>query len=186
MRKIRITNNTHWQTKHLRAIAARALAMVLEPEQGLHVSIEFRYTRGLAYSSGCAHLNSNHMTVRLSKHERNRKDLAMVVAHEAAHAVLGWHHDVMRGNSYFHRVGLYDELYAWADTMPLEVVAPKKKVRKTAGDKLAKCEAALARWERKRKLAETKIKIWKRKAKYYGKQLSIGSGNSGSDEAVSD
>jgi len=136
----------------------------------LRVVVVYTRKRGSTYSSGCAHIKSNWMKVRLSKYTPNKIDLAMVVAHELAHTRGMRDEYMMRHSSKYGRVGNYKERYAWANDLPLEQVEKKSK-KKPVDQKLAHVRAMLKAARTREKRATTLRKKWEAKVKYYTKRI---------------
>jgi hypothetical protein len=70
------------------------------------------------------------MTIRLGKENPDKVDFAFVITHELAHT-RGMRHPAMRGNPRYRRVGRNREIYAWGNTLPLEMDPAKVKKAKT-------------------------------------------------------
>jgi len=73
------------------------------------------------------------------------------------------------------------EKFAWVEQMPLERQQVKAK-EKPAADvkvnwKMQHCLEQIIVWEKKAKLADTKLRKWKVKLRYYSKKLAVVSGN---------
>jgi hypothetical protein len=73
--------------------------------------------------------------------------------------------------------GAWREKYAWAEQMPLER-RPDKSEEKPAADvkvnqHMQHCLEQIIAWEKKAKLAETKLRKWKAKLRYYSKKLAV-------------
>jgi hypothetical protein len=175
-RRMRVVNKTKWRTDQLKAFAVRAAKDELDPEKAKRLNITFVNTRpqdDRAYSSGlCYRLGGNDIVVRLHRKLQNKTDLAMVLAHEMAHA-RGMNHNQMRGNPRYRRLESTRELYAWAEAMPLEV---KPKRAKTPVDIQAvrhqRILAATKRWETKLKRAQTALKKLRAQDRYYSRAMA--------------
>lgn len=170
---MKLINNTHWRSDHLRAIICRVVNDELPADKRARLVVTVDYIKRLrSYSSGCAPYHGSRMTVRLSKHAEhlNKPDFAKVVAHEAAH-LRGMRHSQM-GFPYHspNHVRTPEQMahFAWASGMPLEVkpkasakVVNIQEARRTVAVKHA------ADWERKLKFAQNKLKKWRTKVRYY-------------------
>ena len=79
----------------------------------------------------------------------------------------------VRHNPSFYGKG-WQEKWAWASELPLEmhieqpVVKPTKPIKVL--QEIQHCLTQVVAWETKRKLADTKIKTWQRKLRYYEKR----------------
>jgi hypothetical protein len=181
---MKIVNKTHWRTDHLRAFLRRAADTEFSglPDKWKRGVATFVYTRrnGSSYSSGCATLNGFHMTIRLSKHTPDKIDLAEVIAHEMAH-LRGMTHDKMRGSPLYRRVGRHREIYAWGDTLPLEIKPPRTKKRPGPDVKLEHARKMLARNETKLKRITTIVKKWRLKVRYYERRELAVAAQKGTD-----
>lgn len=67
------------------------------------------------------------------------------------------------------------EKWAWADAMPLDYAKEEPKVKPAAdvalSDRMRHCLAQIVEWERKEKLASTKLKKWRARLKRYSREL---------------
>ena len=166
---MKVVNYTRWNTKHLRAIAVRVAMAELTPQQRKRLIVTVKYNRGgkrHAYSSGWCGYGSMRPRIMVPSGNVDKADFAHVVAHELCHAK-GWHHRDFSGVPRWNRVGNWREFYAWAETMPLEVQAPKPKVKPTTDAKIDHIQKMIARWVSKQKRATTGVKAWTRRLKYY-------------------
>mgnify|MGYP001563717773 CR=1 FL=1 len=168
---MKITNKTHWQTEQLRAFVARIAADELDAAHRSKLHVTFSYTRGGCHSSGYASYTSGRAKVRLSKHTPSKLDLAFVIAHELAHT-RGMHHRSMTGDPRYNRLPRTKEIYAWAESMPLEVAPKQARARSSAADKLSHVEKMLARNLTKLKRITTIVKKWRAKERYYLRQVA--------------
>lgn len=147
----------------------------------VHVSIIYnRAGSWRSYCSGYAYLNSSTAVIRVP-HAKHGKpfpvlDFAHIVGHEFGHckglkhADMGLHY----GNSCAR--GTYSgPHYDWVKALPLPLPYPKKAAPSTdekREKKLAAAKAAVLRWTRKRKLADTKLKYWVRRARTIEKTMA--------------
>lgn len=174
---MKVRNRTHWRTDHIRAFLLRIAKDELEGHwagaKGIHVDVVYtRPGRNRAgYSSGCATIGGVCMMIRIAKETPDLIDFAHVIAHEMAH-LRGVRHNAMRDYSRYMRVGNWRELYAWAKEMPLERKRIKPKLNK-ADSRQKRAEDLLATWERKLKLARTKVRLYQRKTIYYARHSEL-------------
>ena len=130
------------------------------------MTVRVVYTRTKSKSSsGYAYYHSNRFTLRLSKENPDKIDLAGVTAHELAHT-RGMTHAQMRGNAHYCRIGTYRQIYGWGDTLPLDKIVVKSK-KVTPDKKLAHAEKMLKSAKTREKRATTLRKKWETKVKYY-------------------
>lgn len=176
---MKIVNETHWQTAQLRAFVTRVALAELEPAKRKVVTIRFVHSRTRG-PSGYATVNGTSCTVRVPRRDVNKPALAKVIAHEFAH-LRGWEGGrsnelFMRGTARYGYRGNYQEYYAWTNDLPLDVQPPKPKnaipPEQKDEKKIAGIQAALKRWESKKKRAETALKKYRRKLKYYEKKVA--------------
>lgn len=175
---MKIINKTKWSTRDLQAFFRRAAQEEMDPPHFKRLRATIVYTRGgphRGYSTGYAYYNSATMTLRVSAHQIDRVDMAMIIAHEMAHC-RGLHHRDMNTPRY-RRIGNWRERYAWADQLPLrDMTILKKKVRVVGAEadavKLSAAQGKVAEWDRKIKAASTRRHGWVRKVKYYERKLA--------------
>jgi hypothetical protein len=177
---MKITNKTVWRTDHLKAILQVAAERELEPAKRKVLRVTVSYTRG-AHSSGCAYVGGRHATVRIrhpfttargrvpldaAGHDELLHRFASVAVHEFAH-IRGMQHATMPANYKWH--GRWREYVSWVQGMPLEVKAPKVVAKPTPSDKLAQVLVMKRIAETRLKRAQTLLKKWKAKERYYRK-----------------
>jgi hypothetical protein len=127
-----------------------------------------KYNRGgqhNSYCSGHAPIGGNWMRVMLPSGNVDKIDFAMVCRHEAAHTA-GLGHDAMRGEPLYHRTGNWRELYAWAETLPLDKVLPQRRARPDASERLQHAHNMLAKALTREKRAATIRKRWQRRVRF--------------------
>ena len=167
---MKLINKTHWRSDHIMAFVKRVAEAELDPPQRKGYVVEVGYTRRRGVlCTGYAYYHSKKIWVNVPSDNILRDDLAHVIAHEMAHT-RGMRHRAMRGSARYQRVPGYAQYYAWANELPLEQVQIERVPRavRTAAKrdkKLEQAQAALARWERRAKLAATKLKVWRRKVR---------------------
>ncbi len=184
--KVIIKNDTRWQTKMLRPFITRIAreefpgTKPTNTRRRVIVNIIYNRGNGDGYCSGYAYLNSSQATVRVPNDQHGNRfpvlDFCHVVGHEFGHCK-GLQHSEMGlhyGNS-CKRGSYSNPHYEWAKALPVPLPVPKKKApttdqkRETA---LQAAHAAVERWTRKRKLADTKLKVWTRKVKTLEKRIA--------------
>mgnify|MGYP001617400304 CR=1 FL=1 len=168
---MKIKNVTHWRSDHLRAIVARVAQDEVEPRKRAGFTVRVKYNRGgssRASCSGHAAYYGSSITVMVPSGAVDRADLAMVMAHEFAHA-RGMRHNVMGGSRY-NRVGDWRVRYGGAEALPLERKPVKAKVPVSGEWKAEQILQRLKRWLTKKKRAETAIGKLRRRLKHYEKK----------------
>jgi len=176
---MKIKNNTHYQTRHLRAfvtrIAKKELAE-LDPARRKAITIEFVHTR-TSCSSGYAHISGYYARVRVPKNITLKEhwEVAMVIAHEMAHLA---GRKGGRENEYAMRksipYGWHDKTpayYTWAEDLPLDVKATKSIPKATPVEKaeanIDRIEKNIDNWETKAKRAKNALAKYRRQLKYH-------------------
>jgi hypothetical protein len=169
-RTIQIRNETNWRTNHLRAFVVRAARQAFDDDQNLWIRVTFRRvkttaTRAGGGVSGHAAIGGAWCVIDLSNAAPDREDLAHVLHHEFGH-MRGLRHDDMRGAPLWRRIGNWREHFAWALELPLEQKpAACKPPKPTRAQRIEHEQRKLARWQSKRKRAETSIRSISRKIK---------------------
>jgi hypothetical protein len=182
---VRLTNKTNWRSDHIRAFVQRCLEAEMEPHQRKKIRVLVKYRRqygsgGRAYLGHSQRMHATHMTLYLPKEGAQDKiALAHTIVHEIGH-LQGLQHRDMQSNpgvsrKYMYGVG-YQELYKWAEELPLEREAEVEPVKPSSLDKFKKkleaAEKKLAKAEKREKAAIKLRKKWEAKVKYYGKKVS--------------
>lgn len=181
---MKIINQTHWQTKHLRAFLVRAAKIEEIPATRMkRMVVRIVYTRpgerrkakgSHGYSSGYATYNGTQMTIRVGKDMVDKTDLAHVCVHEFGH-IRGLYHNRMNGLPQYDRVGNWREVHGWGETLILE--PQKATAKKTIADvkqvRFARVQAAIKRWETKLKRAQNALKTYRAKERYYERQFAM-------------
>jgi hypothetical protein len=179
MIKITIRNHTAWQTKMLRPFIARIAREEFPGTKPSNtrtrLTVVVKYHRGgdmgTTYCSGHAYYNSSSSQINVPHPKHGGafpvKDFCHVVGHEFGHcrglkhSEMGWQH----GNSCNRGGYSWPHYEGWASKLPLPLPVMKKTVdhadRRAA--KLQRAYAALETWQRKHKLATTKLQTWKRR-----------------------
>lgn len=178
---MRIRNLTPYRTNHLRAFVARVAKDELDAAQRKELRVTFRtkirrgWRRQVGTVSGIAYVGDPRagMTIYLTG-SVDRRRLAHTLAHEMAH-VRGMRHPMMRRTA---RYGLgegWDDLYAYAETLPLERKATPTKPSATErrSEKLERARALLTRWERRAKQAAGKVGRWRGRVRTLERTVAI-------------
>ncbi len=182
---MKVDNRTHWRTDHLRAFLSRVAADELEPQKRKRLRVEVRYNRqrDRGYCSGEAVVGGCWIKVMVPSQVVDRVDLAGVIAHEMAHA-RGMGHDRMRGCGRYRRVEGHRERYAWAESLPLErkprAAAPSLEERRAGRREHAL--SMVRKWEAKRRLATTKLRLWTRRQYAVERTLALAAQQPGGAE----
>lgn len=184
--KIVIKNSTLWPTSALRRFVVRIANEEFPGTKPSNtrrvVTVYIGYNRSGKKSNSCsghAPLNSSYATVNVPFPHKGKTfpvlDFCHVVGHEfghcrgLSHADMGWHY----GGS-CKRGSYTNPHYEWAKALPVPEV--RVKAKPTTDEKRTKAldaaRAAVDRWTRKRKLADTKLKIWSRKVRRLERLLS--------------
>ena len=197
-----IVNNSAVQTRSLsmfvrRELAAEAEAFEARRKANLHaragvldagdrhavrsycngraISISFEPARG-TWPSGRAWWASGRVQIWVSA-GHDPLDFAYVVRHELGH-IFGLAHRDMRGDPRYWPIAAKTRAYfGYASKIPLRPRAEKRARVKTSDQKLAAAEGKLREWQRKARLAGTKIAKYKRRIAALSKK-SAGSGES--------
>ena len=182
-----IKNDTAWHTADLARIIRRALRETkLTPQQRamMRVTIKTRHgRRNPDFIGGSAPYHSTRFTLKLPPPKRagltmtgpfrdtlDIADIAATVVHEVWHCLGVSHRDMPEHIMWCHTTKLVqdgaDEIprrvarYPWTEKM---TVRPKAKPVKRIADPIKVAEMRVAVWERKSKLAATKLKLWRRR-----------------------
>jgi predicted SprT family Zn-dependent metalloprotease len=178
---MKIKNETHWETKHIRAFVSEVMKRspehlrrkYIDNKYRTHLDIRVVYNRQVTGSiTGYAWYNSWSMTLRLPSQAVDKTDLALTIAHELAHT-LGYKHRDM-DNGLFRHVGNWREIYAWAETMPLEHKAKAVKPKGTdlQLQRYERTVASIERWSTKLKRAQSALRKLTTKRRYYERALA--------------
>jgi hypothetical protein len=178
---MRLVNHTAYTAKQLRAIVMHVAQQELDPKQRKYITVHVHYRhqpgnradrrgRRIERKIG-AGLRYNSLCVELAKDPRliDRTYLGVQLAHEFAEC-RGQHHKDMYGGT---RYGYRNRQKAWGEPWRTELTAAafplhiKAKPARPAPSVLREKELQRARlrvaaWERKAKLAATKLRVWKR------------------------
>lgn len=182
--RIKITNETRWSTRDLRRFLARAAKYEEMDEHcrrhgfaRLVVRIQYRRAGG---AFGYAFYNSNSSRITLPREkpptEERLRELKQQIAHTMVHEFAhnrGRRHRDMAGNPDYCYVDGWRERVAWAEALPLTLAEPKTQAKPDAADKLEHCREKLTAWAGKVKRAQTGMKKWQQRVRYYERQLAV-------------
>ena len=175
---MKLINSTNWNSAQVKAIVRKVAEIEqLTPDEIGRLIVELRYRkrshrRADEYSGGYGYYNSMHFVLKVVKGvPQDKVVFARVIAHELAHNQGVHHGKAMKGADYGWGEG-WKEKWSWAEAMPLEMNPEPKKLSKTAGSKMIHCLEQLVSWERKAKLARTKIRKLTLRVRYYQKKLA--------------
>ncbi len=171
--KIKLVNQTHWRSDHLRAFIRQAARderpdLCKRGAATLHVTVKYNRQVDRGWCSGVAGICCNWIRIMLPSKVVNKVDLAYVIAHELAHT-RGKHHRDMTGNALYDRMPGTAAIYAWGETLPLEQMPVPVKVAacKTLSGKLTHALRMLKIADTRYKRAVTLQKKWQVKVRYY-------------------
>lgn len=173
-RKIEIQNRTHWRTRDLRRFAVRAAHEAEAPE---FIRLTVSYNRQVTGScSGRAVVRGHNARLMVPSQSVDRIDLVGTLVHEFGH-LRGLEHAQMRGNPRWQRTGDHHRaLYAWAESLPLELVKPKPAVRATGmalvEQRRAATERRLRAWLTRQKRAATAVRKLRARLRYYDRRAA--------------
>ncbi|MGH7165483.1 MAG: hypothetical protein ACREIS_08180 [Nitrospiraceae bacterium] len=179
---MKIDNQTRYATGPLRELVRRVAEVELDPEKRRRMTVHFQETRGVSKDGAlgrCA-LGGDHPRIFLPKDARRLRPnvLASTLAHEFAHA-RGMTHSDMRG----------DPRYSWHSCAGVQwdqvvearryiaglefTMKPRATVMRPTDElKLQGAAAHLKAWDARRRRAETGIKKWRAKVRYYEQKIA--------------
>ena len=170
---MKLINKTNWNTRQLRSLFQEVAKRELDPDKRKKLRIVVVKAR--TRFSGCAIVGGNNCTIRIPSKNKTvyptQGLVASIAAHEMAHCrglrherplrasiAYGWHKD-------------WQQFYAWTKDYPLEYNPKVKKSKGVDADKkVARLLELQSSWNRKLKLAQTKLKKLKVRLKYYAKK----------------
>lgn len=190
---MKIINKSQWRTDDLRHFAREIAKRELDPQHSKRTVVTFKNakgrtpgTHGHIYRGGRT-VGKHRVTVYVGKFaDTNREGLAMVLAHEFLHAQSGQggrsFERYYRGQPRYGHRGDYQAFYApvvadWplrkAEAEPKNVLTlPDGKRDNSAliAKRQAKAAKMLATWERRFKLAKSKVTKYRTQVRYYDKR----------------
>jgi len=177
---VKIKNETHWNTAHLRAFITRVAQEETEPARRKHLAVAVSYGGRSTGVSGRAACPGYWAKIFVSSVTIDRQDLAHTIRHELAHT-RGLGHALMRDSVRYRRVGEWRELEAWALALPLDKVTPKARptLDERRAKKLVHAERMLSRWEHKAKTAAQRVKRWRGRVKDYTRYIQMAATSKG-------
>jgi len=176
---MKIVNKTGIRTDDIRRLVrAVALKELFTPEQIslLRVRVRHRrrsHARNDRHAGGWAYYHSTGFELTFVKGvQPDPVATAKTIAHELAHCQ-GVKHRNMRNTLYGWKPG-WEETWAWAKDYPLTLKPEPTKptAEETASEDIERCRKAIDAWQRKAKLAATKLRRWKTKLHYYERKAA--------------
>jgi len=175
---MKITNQTHYQTRDLRKVLTRALKAV--GCKGTHLTVTFVYAQRHGYVTGNASLGrlfsgkileGRRMRLRLPFVEQTLRleDLCWVAMHEAQHIIGIEHRDMTSAMRSTHK----QPLPAWAEGLEVRIkeVRPRKPRQQRLAEvvdlRAKRAQSNLDKWLKTEKHATVMRKKWAKKVKYY-------------------
>ena len=172
---MQLTNQTHWDGAAIKRLVRRVAQDEFDAMPSpYHVTVKYFRGRRL----GCAPYGisalrpARRMTLCLRRDAVDSVELAKVIAHEFAHNK-GMRHKDMENTRYGWVEG-WRERYAWATEFPIPAapVKPVPALVTVLERKLEHVEAQCKRAASKAKRAQTILRKWTRKQKYYESKLA--------------
>lgn len=187
--KVIIKNETKWSTKMIRPFVTRIAREEFPGTKPSNtrsaVTVRIIYNRsgkdGGSYCTGSAPLNSSRCKIRVPYPHPGKRfpvlDFCHVLGHEFGHCKGLQHRDMGLHYGGSCRRGTYTNPHygPWACALPEPVVPVRRKptTDEKRAAKLDAAHAAVVRWTRKRKLADTKLKAWTRKVRRLERTLTL-------------
>lgn len=178
-KRIRVVNRTCWKTSQLRKIIERVARDEIDAERRANITVEVSAARQQHSCSGCAYVGGNVAHVRVptkvESFDPYLVNFAKVAAHELAHCHGHEGERWMRSNKtvrYGRQSPKQAEFYAWVREPEYRVEREEKK-RKIVDPaarnkkKIEQAEMKLRQWERKLKLAKTKLSKYRKSLNYH-------------------
>ena len=180
---MKLVNKTRWNSAQVKAlIRAVAEKELLTPDniKRLYVTMKYRkrsrYWDDVAVTGwGTYHAWNICLKVVRGVTRLDKVQMAKTIAHELAHNQGVRHGGAMRGVDYGWAPG-WREKWAWANDFPITLNAELVPVQRgsfdAASNEMQHCQKMITLWERKTKLARTKMRKWAVKLKYYEKKMA--------------
>lgn len=167
-RVIKIENKTDYQTRHVRAFVVRVANAVLNDKRKLHVVVYHK--KGDQRTYGSAYANSGRLNLALPR-DSGEVDKVQVCT------TLAWLLGVCRGLKAADMNGAATytlqpksrELYAWAESLPLEKKPAPGKPNSVvlALQRAEHAQEKVHEWEIRVKHAETMLRKWRKRLRYH-------------------
>jgi len=178
---VKITNTSLYLTRNLRRIVARVAAEELTSEQRAGIiSVRFETRRGsrkgpcTSVAVGRTDNKTARCAVSLPEQSTEPEYVAVALARAFAEAKGVSQRQMQEVKRYGFKTG-WHTFYSSVVDIPITKRAPRIKARPTSFAKLVhgkqNAEARVREWERKQKLATTKLKVWRAKVRYYDRKL---------------
>jgi hypothetical protein len=173
---MKIVNNTKWDTRDIMKLVYRVAQDELNPGGLSNARITINYRRNGGIGGWCYYGTIQHPNVRmrlnLPRTALDPVSLALVIAHELAHAK-GVKHSEMNPIRYKWAEG-WRERYAYAKDFPIGIKAdpPKPTLDVKRQKALVHAQKMVTKWVRKQKLATTTLKKWQLRARTVERRLS--------------
>jgi hypothetical protein len=172
---MRIINKTKYETRDIMKLVFRVAKDELNPGGLKNGRITINYRRNGGIGGWCYYgtIQRPNVSMRLNlpRTGLDVRALALVIAHELAHAK-GVRHSEMNETRYKWGTG-WQERYAYAEGFPIGVKA--EPVKPTLDDKrtkaLTKAQEKVREWETAVKRANTMLKKWEKKARTIERRL---------------
>ncbi len=173
---MKIINHTQYSTRDIMKLVHRVAQDELDPGQLKNRGrITIKYRRGKGMGGWCyvGSMQNPDVRMRLNLPRTNLDvaSLALVIAHELAHAK-GLHHRDMNATRYKWGAGWRDR-YAYAKNFPIGVQAEPAKptLDEKRSKALIKAQKKVSEWQTAVKRANTILKKWQKKAKAIERRL---------------
>jgi hypothetical protein len=163
-RRLEVKNETDWNTRDLRRIILRACHQKLDGTPWTSLKVFVRYRRGNNFRLGSAYRNGGPVFLNVERDSIDSSELAVTLLHELDHVKGLRHRDIVKPAPH---------VYAWAKGMTVgkKVIVPK--ARPTLAERryarIETAREAVAAWQRKLKLAQTKLRKWNRRLTALGR-----------------
>jgi len=173
---MKIINETRYSTRTLRSIFTetyRRLAKTEGPHRAWsRYTFRVTYTRTKA-TSGCAWISGSSAIIRLARNRVRVHLVASLVDHELLHSY-GHRHGAIGARWHFGKAN--EDSHLWATERFGLAIEEKQKPKPAKTDlqehRYKLTISGVARWEKKLKTAQTRLKNLRQKARYYERALA--------------